>query len=94
VLKQEKTVLKQRADSILNDISLKSEVPDIICDTLKSQIFQDTSIRLGGVSIIPKRDKPIVILDGVSVKMVMLGKIGSDKIKSIDILKSQEVKAI
>jgi TonB-dependent SusC/RagA subfamily outer membrane receptor len=92
--KQEKIVLKQRADSILNELAIKSEVPDIICDTPKSTIFQDTRIRLGGVRTISKKDNPLVIVDGLPIKMSVLSKIDPNEIKSIDILKSKEATAI
>ena len=94
VSKQEKIILKERADSILNDLAIKSEMPDIVCDTSKSPIFHDKKIRMGGIRTISKQHNPLVILDGVQIKMAAVGKIDAEKIKSIDVLKANEASAI
>ena len=94
VEKQENIVLRQQADSIINDLAIKSELPNLICDTPKSAIHKDVKIRLGGVATISNSKDALVILDGKVIKMSMVNKIDPNEIKSIDVLKSKEATAI
>jgi TonB-dependent SusC/RagA subfamily outer membrane receptor len=93
ISKQEKIELKQKADSLLGVLAVKSEMPDIVCDTSKV-IFSDKRIRIGGVRTLTGNNKPLVILDGTPLKMDILNKLDPNEIKSINVLKSKEGTAI
>jgi TonB-dependent SusC/RagA subfamily outer membrane receptor len=93
VNKKEKIELKQRADSILSGLTVKSEKPDIVCDTSKG-VINNTRIRMGGVRTLTGNNKTLIIWDGIPMKMGTLNKFNPNEIKSIDILKSKEATLI
>jgi TonB-dependent SusC/RagA subfamily outer membrane receptor len=91
--KQEKVVLKQKADSLLQAVALKAENPEINCSANAVQVKEQPRIRLGGVSSISSRD-PLVVLDGLPVKYSEIAKINPKKIISINVLKDAKAFAI
>jgi TonB-dependent SusC/RagA subfamily outer membrane receptor len=93
ISKQEKIELKQKADSLLSVLAVKSEMPDMVCDTSKA-VFSDKRIRMGGVRTLTSNNKPLIILDGTPLKMDILNKLDPNEIKSIDVLESKEATAI
>jgi TonB-dependent SusC/RagA subfamily outer membrane receptor len=94
VSNKEKIALKKQSDSTIMRSAIKSEVSGIVCNSTKPLVFQDTRIIIGGARTISKKDNPIIILDGLKIKMSKLGKIDPSEIKSIDVLKSKEATSI
>ncbi len=93
ISKQEKIELKQKADSLLSVVAVKSEMPDIVCDTSKA-VSSNRRIRMGGVRTLTGNNNLLIILDGTPMKMATLNKLDPNEIKSIDILKSKEATEI
>ncbi len=91
---KEKIELQKKADSSLIASALKSETAGIDCGIGISKHSENPRIRIGGARSISNQENPLVILDGLRIKMSKLGKINPNEIKSIDILKSKEATAI
>ncbi len=91
---QEKIEIKQRTDSSLQGLAIASEIPNESCDTTKKGVFSNTRIRMGAVSTLSANRDPLIVLDGIPIKLSQMKDLNAKKIKSIDVLKPETGTAI
>jgi TonB-dependent SusC/RagA subfamily outer membrane receptor len=94
VVKKETILLQKKIDSLSSLSALKSEMPDVSCDSVKSGIVSNTRIRMGGVRSLNGDLKPLLILNGKNVLLSVLSTLNPNEIKSVEILKSAVSTAI
>jgi TonB-dependent SusC/RagA subfamily outer membrane receptor len=92
--KQETVMPSNKIDSALMGSALRSENPDTSCGVKVAKEFKEVKIRMGGVRTLSAKDNPLVILDGVVVKMHTIGKLNPNNIESINVIKGAQAMAI
>jgi TonB-dependent SusC/RagA subfamily outer membrane receptor len=88
--KQETVIPNNKLDSALMESALRAENPDTNCGVKVAKEFKEVKIRMGGVRTLSAKDNPLVILDGIVVKMDTIGKLNPHIIESVTVLKSAE----
>jgi TonB-dependent Receptor Plug Domain len=86
--------LRKIKDSLANMEAIKSELPDIPCDTVIKSKDVDKKVLIRGAMSSIKSNHPLVILDGVPIKDSSLSKLDPKKIKTVTVLKPLEASAI